>query len=133
MSAVSLFSTPELIEEYAKPDQDIYGNPIQVGTTVRSFNLATLLNDGRIYGMDTRITPSNRVDFIEGKVIAIGEIVHEGCPRYTIQITRECYGAEGTDSSDVCYGVGHLVYPPLNGTPKSLGGVTFGVVAIGSD
>jgi hypothetical protein len=57
MSAVTLSSTPELIEEYAKPDQDIFGNPIQVGTTVRSFNLATLLNDGRIYGMDTRITP----------------------------------------------------------------------------
>jgi hypothetical protein len=133
MSAVSLFSTPELIEECARPDQDIYGNPIQVGTTVRSFNLATLLNDGRVYGMDTRITPSNRVDFIEGKVIAIGEIVHEGCRRYTIQITRECYGAEGIDGSDVCYGVGHLVNPPLNGTPKSLGGVTFGVVAIGSE
>jgi hypothetical protein len=43
--------------------------------------------------MDTRMTPSNRVDFIEGTVVAIGEIVHEGCPRYTIQITRECYGA----------------------------------------
>jgi hypothetical protein len=130
MSAVTLSSTPELIEEYAKPDQDIFGNPIQVGTMVRSFNLATLLNDGRIYGMETRITPSNRVDFVDGKVIAIGEIVHEGCPRYTIQITRECYGAKGVDTSDVCYGIGHLIHPLLNGTPKSLGGVTFGVVAI---
>ncbi|EIM30377.1 hypothetical protein MicloDRAFT_00009270 [Microvirga lotononidis] len=31
---------------------------------------------------------------------------------------------------DHTYGTGHLVYPPLNGTPKSLGGVTFGVVAL---
>jgi hypothetical protein len=94
VSAVSHFSTPALIGEFATPDQDIFGNPIQLGTRVRSFNLATLLNDGRIYGMDTRITASNRVEFIEGKVVATGEIVHEGCPRYTIQITRECYGAK---------------------------------------
>lgn len=94
VSAVSHFSTLELIGEFATPDQDIFGNPIQLGTRVRSFNLATLLNDGRIYGMDTRSTASNRVDFMEGKVVAFGEIVHEGCPRYTIQITRECYGAK---------------------------------------
>jgi hypothetical protein len=106
VSAVSHFSTPELIGEFATPDQDIFGNPIQLGTRVCSFNLATLLNDGRIYGMDTRITASNRVDFIEGKVVATGEIVHEGCPRYTIQITRECHGAKGVDTSDVCYGLG---------------------------
>ena len=130
MSAVSLYSTPELIAEYAKPEQDIFGNMIQVGATVRSFNLATLLNDGRVYGMDTWITASNRVDFIEGKEVATGAIVHEGCPRYTIQISRECYGAEGVDTYDVCYGTGHLVYPPLNGTPKSLGVVTFRVVAV---
>ncbi|WP_262300220.1 hypothetical protein [Microvirga sesbaniae] len=130
MSAVSVYSTPELIAEYAKPKQDIFGNLIQVRATVRSFNLATLLNDGRVYGMDTRITASNRVDIIEGKEVATRAIVHEGCPRYTIRISRECYGAEGVDTYDVCYGTGHLVYPPLNGTPKSLGGVTFGVVAL---
>lgn len=130
MSAVTLSSTPELIAEYAKPDQDIFGNSIKVGDVVRSFDLAVLLEDGQIYGMDTANRPGVRVDYIEGEVHAIGEIFLDGCPRYTIKITKECYGADGVDTSDVCYGKGHFVHPPLNGTPKSLGGVTFGVVAI---
>jgi hypothetical protein len=131
MSAVTLSSTPELIAEYAKPDQDIFGNPIKVGDMVRSFDLAALLSDGRIYGMETANRSGVRVDYSEGRVQAIGEVFLDGCPRYTIQITKEYYGADGVDASDVCYGKGHFVHPPLNGTPKSTGGVTFGVVLIG--
>jgi len=76
--------------------------------------------------METANRPEVRVDYIEGKVHAIGEVFLDGCPRYTIEISKECYGADWVDTSDVCYGKGHFVHLPLNGTLKSMGALPLG-------
>lgn len=130
VSAVSHFSTLELIGEFATPDQDIFGNPIQLGTRVRSFNLATLLNDGRIYGMETGAPPRIVWTLWRAKWSPLARSWTKVALDTRSKLLGNAMAPRGVDTSDVCYGRGHLAYPPLNDTPKSSGRVTFGVVAI---
>lgn len=77
---------------------------IKVGDKVRSYDFP----DGR------------RTSFIEGRVTGFHQI--EDCSRYEIKVERiVACGEEHPVEND------YTVYPPLNGTPKSTGGVTNGV------
>lgn len=64
----------------------------------------------------------------DDKCFTIGEITDivtiQGCPRYEITVSRRVFnGREMVIESEEPI----KVYPPLNGTPKSLGGVCNGV------
>jgi len=89
---------------------------IQVGDLVRSYDFPDFQDDKR---------PS----FVEGIVEAITD--HEthptfrDCNRYQIHVSRRVFGGkERTDQ------IGVRVFPPVNGTPSWLGGVTEGVVVL---
>jgi hypothetical protein len=106
---------------------DVQGNTIAVGDRVRSFDFPLYLEDRDCFlGIDTE---GDRVAFVEGIVEAIGEDVMQGCARYRIRIEREVCIADGKTIPD-CYGAGHEVFPPVNGTPSWMHGRTFGVVKV---
>jgi len=103
---------------------DLHGRPIGVGTRVRSFSYPFLLRDGSILGFDLE---GERADYIEGVVEAIGLVVLDGCPRYTIRPDRRIEGGEGRALTRY----ETAFHPPVNGTPHSMRGwPTFGVVAV---
>ena len=85
---------------------------IQVGSKVRSFDFA---RDGR-----GRQLEGERACYIEGVVEGFKHL--EGCERYVIRVDRKVWAGEEVDNPYR----GH-VYPPVNGTPTSLGGVCNGV------
>ena len=65
-----------------------------------------------------------RACYVEGVVESIeakGDFVG-GCYRYAIRVSRQVSRGEETDRR-----LGGLVFPPINGTPNSLGGVQNGV------
>lgn len=64
--------------------------------------------------------------YVEGTVEEIG-VMLEGCPRYRIRVDKRVWdGKEAT--SDFTEG---LVFPPMNGVPKLMGGECKGVVPLG--
>ena len=77
---------------------------IQVGSKVRSFDFDYC-----------RDLTGERACYVEGKVIGIEP--HGGCDRYVIEVSRAIFGGEERDAWP------KKVYPPLNGTPKLMGGV----------
>jgi hypothetical protein len=80
---------------------------IQVGDKVRSFDFAQGDFGRELYG--------DRACYVEGVVESFVE--REGCPRYEVRVEVDVFGGEESDRR-----VGNLVYPPVNGTPKSFGG-----------
>jgi len=86
---------------------------IQVGDRVRSFDFA-----------HARDILGERACYVEGHVVEADHVMREStygaCPRYGILVDREVFGGEEVSNRRV----GHHVYPPVNGTPKSLGDVT---------
>ena len=86
---------------------------IQVGDRVRSFDFAESFDDGAQFGRDLE---GERACYVEGVVLDLAD--REGCPRYEIHVDRDVFGGEESDRR-----VGRVVYPPVNGTPKSFGGV----------
>ena len=85
---------------------------IQVGSKVRSFDFAR--------GDRGRQLEGERACYIEGVVEGFKDL--EGCERYVIRVDRKVWAGEEVDNPYR----GH-VYPPVNGTPTSLGGVCDGV------
>ena len=85
---------------------------IQVGDRVRSFDFAETFDDGAQFGRDLE---GDRACYVEGVVLDL--TVHEGCPRYEIHVDRDVFAGEESDRR-----VGRVIYPPVNGTPKSFGG-----------
>ena len=81
---------------------------IVIGSRVRSFDFA----NGE-YGRDV---DGDRACYVEGKVVGFDHV--EGCDRYRILVDRDVFGGEESDRR-----VGRLITPPVNGTPKSFGGV----------
>ena len=79
---------------------------ISVGDRVRSFDFA-----------HSRDTSGERSCYVEGRVEEF--VALEGCQRYRILVDRDVFGGEESDRR-----VGRYVTPPVNGTPKSFGGVT---------
>ena len=87
---------------------------ISIGSRVRSFDFAGNLTDGTRTGRDLE---GERACFVEGEVVAFDH--QEGCKRYRILVDYDVFGGEESSRR-----VGTLVYPPVNGTPSFLGGVT---------
>ena len=86
---------------------------ISVGDRVRSFDFA-----------HSRDVAGKRSCYVEGHVVEVGHTMHESingsCPRYSILVDLEVFGGEDVPNRRV----GQHVYPPVNGMPKSFGGVT---------
>ena len=82
---------------------------IEIGSRVRSFDFA----DGT-HGRDLQ---GNAACYVEGEVVGFDHT--EGCDRYRILVDLDIFGGE-----DGAQRVGHLVTPPVNGTPKLFGGDT---------
>lgn len=79
---------------------------ISVGDFVRSFDFP--------YSRDLE---GPRACYIEGVVEGFKKV--EGCERYIVRVNRKVFGGE---EEDILGRFPH-VYPPVNGTPRMLGGV----------
>lgn len=93
---------------------------LQVGDKVRSFDFA----DGE-YG---RELSGGRAAYAEGFIVEIGPMPDapaNDCPRYHIRVTRDVFGGKGRIGENSR--VGTMVYPPVNGTPTTMGNTTYGV------
>ena len=88
---------------------------IQIGTRVRSFDFAD--------GPDGRSLAGERACYVEGVVTGFERM--EGCKRYRILVDRDVFG--GVEEN---FRVGALIYPPVNGTPTWMGGVTNSVEVV---
>lgn len=88
---------------------------IKVGDKVRSFDFP--------FGDFGRSLEGEDACYVEGVVEGVGEVI-EGCPRYNIRVTRRVWGGIGE------WVHGDYVFPPVNGTPRMLGGVCDGVERI---
>jgi len=84
---------------------------IQVGSKVRSFDFP--------YNRDLA---GERACYVEGKVV--GFEAHQGCERYVVAVDRCVFGGEDREAWPA------KIYPPVNGTPKLMGGVCDGVELI---
>ena len=89
---------------------------IEVGSKVRSFDFAR--------GESGRDLKGERACYIEGVVEGFKEV--DGCERYIVRVDRKVFGGKEED----ILGRFPYVYPPVNGTPRMLGGVCDGVVLI---
>ena len=92
---------------------------IQVGDKVRSFDFADAYenDDGEtvVIGRDVE---GKRACYVEGVVTAVQRGSY-GMEQYVIEVTRDMFSGAESDRR-----VGKVVHPPVNGTPKMLGGVT---------
>jgi hypothetical protein len=109
--------------------KDVYGNLLEVGCRVRSFSSPFELEDGRVTGLEVR---GPRVRYLEGVLLAIGEVQHEGCRRYSIRVDKRVSGSGGgvTEEPVPADDPWATVIPPLNGTPTTGGEHVFGVVRV---
>jgi len=104
-------------------NRDIYGQSIGVGTRVRTHDFALGYKDGqKPLGYDES---GDRACWMEG-IVTDTRTVMEGCKRYTIDVDTRCVLGKTEKYEDT-------VYPPLNGTPSTMGGITAGVVNIEAD
>lgn len=85
---------------------------IRINDTVRSFDFSM-----------NRDLEGERACYVEGVVEGFKEL--EGCTRYDIRVTRAVFGGEEVEVEE-----GERVFPPLNGTPTTLGRITDGVFKI---
>lgn len=123
MNVTDLKIRPQDLDEL----HDVYGNELTVGCFVRSFDFAEQIGD-IIYGLETE---GERVSYVEGVLLSYGqdgETIIEGCARYTIRAITKVFSRDGKIESR--FADERLIYPPLNSTPTSRGGFTFGVVRI---
>lgn len=80
---------------------------ISVGDRVRSFDFSTSPGGRDLEG--------ERACYVEGRVEELVEV--EGCLRYRILVERDVFGGE-----DSTVRVGRYCHPPVNGTPRLIGG-----------
>lgn len=107
--------SPEKLNKHT----DIFGNDIGIGMRVRSHDFAMRYkNAGKLpVGLDKE---GENAFWIEGIIIDDTAFI-EGCPRYTINVLKRCVSGKVESHDDI-------IYPPVNGTPTTIGGVTIGVV-----
>ena len=86
---------------------------ITPGSKVRSFDFSQTFS-GEVFGRDLE---GKRASYVEGRVVSIQIHPHFGYDCYEILVERDVFGGKESDRR-----VGRKVYPPVNGTPKSLGG-----------
>ena len=89
---------------------------IEVGSKVRSFDFAR--------GESGRDLKGERACYVEGVVEGFKEV--EGCERYVVRVDRKVFAG---DEEDIL-GRFPYVYPPVNGTPRLMGGTTNAVELI---
>lgn len=120
---------PEIAPAALTPAIDVYGNILEVGCRVRSFRSPFAFDDGRVAGLEMA---GERVGYMEGVLTAIGEVEHEGCRRYSIEVETRVSGRGGDVEVEALADESpwKRIIPPLNGTPTSMGGHTFGVVRV---
>ena len=82
---------------------------IQVGDRVRSFDFSGS-PDGHSLSGDCAC-------YVEGQVEELVEV--EGCLRYRILVERDVFGGEEESTR-----VGRYMHPPVNGTPRLIGGAS---------
>ena len=92
--------------------QDKLGQPIEVGSAVKSYDFPDRLGD-----------PDRDVEACRVEGIVEGAAVLDGCSRYKIRVTRRLFAGKEVEAAA-------YVYPPLNGTPSWLGGATDGVYVL---
>ena len=85
---------------------------IEIGNRVRSFDFHYM-----------RDLDGPRSCYMEGVVIGLNEF--QGCQRYVIEVDRCVSG--GRERSDYP----QMIYPPVNGTPTTMGRITDGVEVVG--
>jgi hypothetical protein len=97
-------------------------NVINVGDRVRSYDFPD-------------ISSLKDSCFVEGIVEAVGHVDQIGGPdRYTIRVERRVWrGQECSPEEIALQFLGGRAYPPVNGIPTWLGGVTRGVEKIESN
>lgn len=104
---------------------DPTGQPIRVGTRVRSFDISLGYKAvGEIVGTDV---DGSLACFVEGVVEEMG-VNLEGCPRY--RILADTRMMQGEHDALPAERQRRTFYPPVNGTRSSLGGRTAGVFVI---
>ena len=86
---------------------------VEVGSNVRSFDFHYM-----------RDLEGRRSCYMEGEVTDIVEHPHFGYKCYEIQVNRVICGGEENDEMPV------TIYPPVNGTPTTMGRITDGVEVI---
>ena len=86
---------------------------IKVGDKVRSFDFP-----------HSRDVDGDRACYVEGVVEGFKEV--EGCERYVVRVDRKVF----TGKEEDILGRYPYVFPPVNGTPRLLGGVCDGVVGL---
>ncbi len=86
---------------------------IKVGDKVRSFDFP-----------HSRDVDGDRACYVEGVVEGFKEV--EGCERYVVRVDRKVFAGKEED----ILGRYPYVFPPVNGTPRLLGGVCDGVVGL---
>jgi hypothetical protein len=81
---------------------------IAIGSQVRSFDFHYM-----------RDLDGPRSCYMEGKVVGFEKV--QGCQRYVIEVSRCVAGGEEREDFPP------TIYPPVNGTPTTMGRVTDGV------
>ena len=82
---------------------------ISVGDRVRSFDFSTSPGGRDLEG--------ERACYVEGRVEELVEV--EGCLRYRILVDRDVFGGKEESTR-----VGRYMHPPVNGTPRLIGGAS---------
>jgi hypothetical protein len=82
---------------------------VSVGDRVRSFDFSTSPGGRDLDG--------DRACFVEGRVESL--VTVEGCLRYRILVERDVFGGEDSTTR-----VGRYTHPPVNGTPRLIGGAS---------
>lgn len=86
---------------------------VSVGDRVRSFDFSTAPGGRDLDG--------DRACFVEGRVESL--VTVEGCLRYRILVERDVFGGEDS-TTRVGTRVGRYMHPPVNGTPRLIGGAS---------
>jgi hypothetical protein len=103
-----------------RADLDAYGRPLTPGCRVRVFDSGRMSEDGRLLDHDTT---GPRTDYVEGRLISIGEVFNAD---------HRCYAVAGDRIVGPAGGRVHRqsYHPPVNGTPTTLGRYTCAVIRL---
>lgn len=102
---------------------DFEGNELKKERPVRSYDFGP-----EIRGKTLLLPPSEKgkeANWVEGVLLAIGEKIIDGMPRYEILPKIICHNGKITQASDA-----KSIYPPVNGTNGILGGKRCAVVTV---
>jgi hypothetical protein len=96
---------------------EVYVNGEQVSVGLDPTSEIKIGDEVRSFDFEDRSLDGPRACYVVGVVEDVVNM--EGCPRYQIRATRRVFGGneQPIDSEN------EFVYPPVNGTPTSMGGI----------